>query len=77
MRPISAEGSQSSQEQEKRPGTAKGAQRLGEAVGFGKIGAIERKGNVVARMIGSMDAPTLGAFVRRATDEKVTLTCAQ
>jgi len=56
---------------------AKGAQRLGEAVGFGKIGAIERKGNVVARVIGSMDAPTLGAFVRRATDEKVTLTCAQ
>jgi hypothetical protein len=42
-------------------------------VGFGKvgvIGAIERKGNVVARVIGSMDAPTLGAFVRRATDEK-------
>ena len=55
---------------------AKGAQRLGEAVGFGKvgvIGAIERKGNVVARVIGSMDAPTLGAFVRRATDEKVSL----
>jgi IS1 family transposase len=37
------------------------------------IGAIERKGNVVARVIGSMDAPTLGAFVRRATDEKVSL----
>jgi IS1 family transposase len=55
---------------------AKGAQRLGEAVGFGKIGvvgAIERKGNVVARVNGSMDAPTLGAFVRRATDEKVSL----
>ena len=48
----------------------------GERVGYGKvgvIGAIERKGNVVARVIGSMDAPTLSAFVRRATDEKVTL----
>ena len=44
---------------------AKGAQQLGEAVGYGKvgvIGAIERKGNVVARVIGSMDAPTLGSF---------------
>ena len=44
---------------------AKGPQRLGEAVGFGKvgvIGAIERKGNVVARVIGSLDAPTLGAL---------------
>jgi IS1 family transposase len=37
------------------------------------IGAIQRKGNVVARVIGSIDAPTLGAFVRRATDEKVSL----
>jgi len=45
-------------------------------VGYGKIGvigAIERKGNVVARVIGSMDAPTLASFVRRATDEKVSL----
>jgi hypothetical protein len=41
---------------------AKGPQKLGEAIGYGKvgvIGAIERKGNVVARVIGSMDAPTL------------------
>jgi len=52
---------------------AKGAQKLGEAIGYGKVGAIERKGNVVARVIGSMDAPTLGGFVRRATDEKVSL----
>ena len=37
------------------------------------IGAIERKGNVVARVIGSMDAPTLAGFVRQATDEKVSL----
>jgi hypothetical protein len=58
---------------------AKGAQRLGDAIGFGKvgvIGAIERKGNVVARVIGSMDAPTLGYFVNRATDEKVSLVAA-
>lgn len=48
----------------------------GDRVGFGKvgvIGAIERKGNVVARVIGAMDAPTLGAFVRNATNEKVSL----
>ena len=45
---------------------AKGAQRLGEAVGFGKvgvIGAIERKGNVVARVIGSMDR-SYSRFIR-------------
>lgn len=48
----------------------------GDRVGFGKvgvIGAIERKGNVVAKVIGSMEAPTLAAFVHRATDEKVSL----
>ena len=41
--------------------------------GYGKvgvIGAIERKGNVVARVIGSQDAPTLAGFVRRVTDAK-------
>jgi len=36
----------------------------------GVIGAIERKGNVVARVIGSQDAPTLASFVRRVTDSK-------
>jgi IS1 family transposase len=48
----------------------------GDAVGYGKvgvIGAIERKGNVVAKVIGSIDAPTLAGFARRATDEKVSL----
>jgi hypothetical protein len=55
---------------------AAGYRLSGDKVGYekvGVIGAIERKGNVVARVIGSMDAPTLGAFVRRATDEKVSL----
>ncbi len=54
----------------------KGPQKLGEAIGFGKIGvigAIERKGNVVAKVIGSMDAPTLSGFVRKTVSEKVNL----
>jgi Transposase zinc-ribbon domain/ISXO2-like transposase domain len=41
---------------------ADGLRMRGDAIGYGKvgvIGAIERKGNVVARVIGSMDAPTL------------------
>jgi hypothetical protein len=49
---------------------------LGEAIGYGKvgvIGAIERKGNVVAKVIGSMDAPTLSGFVRKTVSEKVDL----
>ena len=40
---------------------AKGPQPLGETIGYGKvgvIGAIERKGNVVASVIGDMDAGT-------------------
>ena len=44
--------------------------------GYGKvgvIGAIERKGNVVARVIGSQDAPTLASFVRRVVDKQVSL----
>ena len=42
-------------------------------IGYGKIGvigAIERKGNVVARVIGSQDAPTLAGFVRKVVDKK-------
>jgi hypothetical protein len=47
-----------------------------EKFGYGKIGvigAIERKGNVVARVIGSQDAPTLSGFVRKAVSKKVSL----
>jgi len=40
---------------------------------IGVIGAIERKGNVVARVIGSQDAPTLAAFVRNVVSKKVSL----
>jgi len=42
-----------------------------EAFGYGKIGvigAIARKGNVVARVIGTQDAPTLSRFVRNVVD---------
>jgi IS1 family transposase len=55
---------------------AKGPQPLGEAIGYGKvgvIGAIERKGNIVAKVIGDMGAETLTGFVNRTVDEKVSL----
>lgn len=44
--------------------------------GFGKTtvaGAIERQGNVVARVIGRADSETMDAFVRAAVSEKVDL----
>ena len=37
------------------------------------IGAIERKGNVVCKIIGDASAETLGGFVRTAVSEKVSL----
>jgi transposase-like protein len=45
-------------------------------IGFAKvgvIGAISRKGSVVARVIGSADAPTLTSFVRKVTSDRVEL----
>jgi len=45
-------------------------------VSYGKVGvvgAIERKGNVVARVIGDMDARTLKSFVNKTVGEKVSL----
>ena len=47
-------------------------------IGSGKIpvvGAVQRKGKVVARVINSVDAQTLTAFVRGAVSEKVSLLC--
>jgi transposase-like protein len=47
-----------------------------EKFGYGKvgvIGAIARKGNVVCRVIGDQDAPTLAGFVRKVISDKVTL----
>jgi hypothetical protein len=47
-----------------------------EAIGYKKvevIGAIARKGNVVAKVIGGMDAPTKYGFVRDTVSEKVSL----
>ncbi len=56
---------------------AAGPQPLGESIGYGKvgvIGAIERKGNVVCKIIGDADAATLSGFVRKVVDsEKVDL----
>lgn len=48
----------------------------GDAIGYGKvgvIGAIARKGNVVAAVIGGMDARTKSDFVRRVVSDKVNL----
>jgi transposase-like protein len=55
---------------------AKGTDEFGDKIGYGKvgvIGAIERKGNVVCKIIGAADARTLAGFVRHAVNEKVEL----
>jgi hypothetical protein len=47
-------------------------------IGSGKIpvvGAVQRKGKIVARVIDGVDAKTLTAFVRGAVSEKVSLLC--
>jgi IS1 family transposase len=47
-------------------------------IGSGKIpivGAVQRKGKVVARVINAVDASTLTEFVRGAVSEKVSLLC--
>jgi transposase-like protein len=57
-----------------RDGTGGGGPRAG----FGKaivIGAVRRKGNVVARVIGNLKNETLTAFVREAVSHKVSLLC--
>jgi hypothetical protein len=54
----------------------KGPQPLGDAVGYGKvgvIGGIERKGSVVAKVIGGMGAETLGGFVRDTVSSSLDL----
>jgi transposase-like protein len=55
---------------------AAGERRPGDAIGYkkvGVIGAISRKGNVVAQVIGDMGARTKADFVRRTVSEKVSL----
>jgi hypothetical protein len=50
--------------------------RAGDKYGYGKvgvIGAIARKGNVVAKVIGGMGAETLSGFVRKTVSSEVTL----
>jgi IS1 family transposase/transposase-like protein len=47
-------------------------------IGSGKtpiVGAVERKGKVVTRVIDNVDATTLSSFVRGAVSEKVSLIC--
>ena len=55
---------------------AAGPQLPGRTIGYkkiGVIGAIARKGNVVAEVIGDMRAPTLAGFVAATVSEKVSL----
>src|SRR5689334_20541194 len=55
---------------------AAGPQLPGRTVGYkkvGVIGAIARKGNVVAAVIGDMKAPTLAAFVHETVADNVSL----
>jgi transposase-like protein len=50
--------------------------RAGDKYGYGQvgvIGAIERKGNVVAKVIGEADAETLSGFVRKTVSPNVSL----
>jgi ISXO2-like transposase domain/Transposase zinc-ribbon domain len=65
-----------SAQRRKAAGPRSGLERPGESVGYGKvgvIGAIERKGNVVARVIGGMDARTMSGFVRTLAADRVSL----
>jgi hypothetical protein len=39
------------------------------------VGAVKRKGNVIARVINSVDIPTLESFVHEAVSHKVSLLC--
>lgn len=55
---------------------AAGPQKPGEAIGYGKtevIGAIARKGSVVAAVVGQLDARTKADFVREVVSKKVEL----
>jgi hypothetical protein len=55
---------------------AAGYRRPGDTIGYGKvpvIGAIARKGNVVAAVVGDMRAATKADFVAQAVSEKVSL----
>jgi len=55
---------------------AAGYREPGNKIGYGKvgvIGAIARKGNVVARVIGDTDTRTIKAWVDRTVGEKVSL----
>src|ERR1700720_4477888 len=47
-------------------------------IGSGKtpiVGAVSRKGNVVARVVANVQAATLNAFVRETVSHKVSLLC--
>jgi transposase-like protein len=57
---------------DKRDGNSPGAGTGGKAV---VVGAVRRKGNVVARVVANTKSETLTAFVREAVSHKVSLLC--
>src|SRR5271165_3475908 len=57
-----------------RDGTGGGGPRGGAGKAI-VIGAVRRKGNVVARVIGNLKNETLAAFIREAVSRKVSLLC--
>jgi IS1 family transposase/transposase-like protein len=66
-------GKGANRHKDKRPGI-----RGGGGVLAGKtavVGAVKRKGNVVARVINDVGSETLGTFVREAVSDKVSLLC--
>src|SRR6266852_2824736 len=67
-------GKVSNRHKDKRGGPRGG----GGIIGSGKtpvVGAVRRKGNVVARVIDNVQAETFSAFVREAVSHKVSLLC--
>jgi len=67
-------GKMSNRHKDKRDGKPGG----GGIIGSGKtpvVGAVKRKGNVVARVIENVRADTLTAFVHQAVSNKVSLLC--
>jgi hypothetical protein len=65
-----------SAQRRKAAGSRSGLEQVGESIGYGKvgvIGAIERKGSVVARVIGGTDARTMSGFVRTLAHDRVSL----
>lgn len=67
-----ADGLAKNRHKDKRGGGEGGTGGAGKAI---VVGAVKRKGNVVARVIDNVQAVTLEGFVREAVSNKVSLLC--